>query len=375
MLAGMAASAQVTNVEPTGANYANKTVSFRVWWNAGSRNATHFSKVWVWVDYIQINSNNTTSGNTWTRALVSGTPTVSIGTVARETGNNKGFWLQGNSDSYSATVTVQLNITANKFNWCAYASDYPPNVTLENGTYIFKGTTDFIVSNPSQTLTSKTIAKSNLTVNSSTTFTDATACPGIGSLYCPYTGSDLYMDATHLCQQRTSGAKNWETWIKDTRDNELYKIVLMPDNNWWTAEEIRYDASATHQSYKCLNGEQRMIYNRPNVACPVGWTLPSTTHFSWLHNNITDQELLAANTYPYFGTGTDKYGFSVIPSALLSNNSDTNYPSSCINDTHLHACSWDTINNRRQHCFSTTTTYNWVTNEFSWNQVRCIRQL
>jgi uncharacterized protein (TIGR02145 family) len=226
-------------VEPVGANYANKTVSFRVWWNAGSRDATHLSTVWVWVDYIKTNSNNTTSGNTWTRADVSAaSPTASI---SYDGSNRNGFWLQGNaSTNYSATLTVQLNITETKFNWCAYASDYPPNVMLDKGTYTFKGTPSFLVSSHAQPLTGKTIAKASLTVNSQSTFTDATECPGIGSLYCPYTGSDLYMDATHLCQRRTSGANNWETWIRDTRDNKMYRIVYMPDNKWWMAQNLDY---------------------------------------------------------------------------------------------------------------------------------------
>ncbi|MDR2802543.1 MAG: hypothetical protein LBB31_04920, partial [Prevotellaceae bacterium] len=54
MFASITASAQVTHVEPVGANYATSTVLFRVWWNAGSRDATHLSKVWIWVDYIQV---------------------------------------------------------------------------------------------------------------------------------------------------------------------------------------------------------------------------------------------------------------------------------------------------------------------------------
>ncbi|MDR1405953.1 MAG: hypothetical protein LBI89_01960, partial [Prevotellaceae bacterium] len=141
MLAGVAANAQVTVVEPVGADYATKTVSFRVRWNAGTRDATHLSKVWVWVDYITVNSNNTTSGNSWTRAAVSAaSPTAS---VSYDGSSRQGFWLQGNAGSYSATVTVRLNVTAARFNWCAYASDFPPNVTVTNGTYTFKGTPPF----------------------------------------------------------------------------------------------------------------------------------------------------------------------------------------------------------------------------------------
>jgi uncharacterized protein (TIGR02145 family) len=302
MFASITASTQVTHVEPVGADYASKTVSFRVWWNAGSRDATHLSKVWVWIDYIKVNSNNTTSGNTWTRAAVSAaSPTAS---VSYDGSNRQGFWLQGNSGSYSATVTVQLNITETKFNWCAYASDYPPNVTLDKGTYTFKGTTNFLVSSHAQPLTSKTIVKASLTVNSSSTFTDATGCPGIGSIYCPYTGSDLYMDATHLCQQRTSGAKNWEAWIKDTRDDELYRVILMPDNKWWLAQNVkfvqtgeavtaggctpdkcgrRYTGVQMSQSWGGTSG----YGSGKQGVCPNGWVLPVNSDYANLTSSIS----------------------------------------------------------------------------------------
>ncbi|MDR3133903.1 MAG: hypothetical protein LBU42_07790, partial [Prevotellaceae bacterium] len=219
MLVSMAVGAQVTNVTPISANYTDKTVSFRVWWNAGSRDATHLSKVWVWVDYITVNSNNTTAGNSWTRAAVSAaSPTAS---VTYDGSNRQGFWLQGDSGSYSATVTVQLNISASKFNWCAYVSDYPPNVTANSGVYTLRGTPPFILTasdGTTQTVTGTTLATSALTITP-TTIRDKTECPGV---FCIYQGSDLYIDATHLCQQRTSGAKNWEAWIKDSRDEELY---------------------------------------------------------------------------------------------------------------------------------------------------------
>ncbi|MDR3350219.1 MAG: hypothetical protein LBN98_01055 [Prevotellaceae bacterium] len=172
MLASITANAQVTNIEPVGANYANKTVSFRVWWNAGSWDAMHLSKVWVWADYITVNSNNTTSDNTWERATV--------GTVS------------GGVTSYNGTTT--------------------------------------------QTVSGKTLAASALTITP-TTIKDKTECPGV---FCIYSGSDLYIDTTHLCQQRASGAQNWEAWIKDTRDTELYRIFLMPDNKWWLAQNVKY---------------------------------------------------------------------------------------------------------------------------------------
>ncbi|MDR3132989.1 MAG: hypothetical protein LBU42_03075 [Prevotellaceae bacterium] len=371
MLISIAAGAQVTNVTPISANYTDKTVSFRVWWNAGSRDVTHLSKVWVWVDYITVNSNNTTSGNLWTRATAG---TVSGGVISYDGSNRQGFWLQGNSGSYSATVSVKLNITASKFNWCAYVSDYPPNITLNNGTYTFSGTPPFILtatSGATQTVTGTTLATSALTITP-TTIMDKTACP---SVFCPYQGSDLFIDATHLCQQRAGGAKNWEAWIKDTRDKELYRIVLMPDELWWTAEEMRYDASATKQSYKCPTGAQRTIYNRPVVACPAGWILPSVAQFTYIHNIASEEELLAANTYAVYGTGIDFYGYAVIPDPSRADGADETIPTGCIYDITWFPNAWESMEGRRTFCWDRTTAHPPVCyeNHLSWNQVRCIR--
>jgi uncharacterized protein (TIGR02145 family) len=302
MLVSVTASAQVTNVTPISANYTNKTVSFRVWWDAGTRNATHLSKVWVWVDYITVNSNNTTSGNTWTRAAVSSaSPTAS---VSYDGTNRQGFWLQGaTSGAYSATVTVQLNITASKFNWCAYVSDYPPNVTVNNGTYTFKGTPPFtlIAANgtTTQTVSGKTLTASSLTITP-VTIRDKTECPGV---FCPYSGSDLFIDATRLCQQRTAGAKNWEAHIIDSRDSKIYRIILMPDNKWWLAQNLKYAGvgnavsgctedqcgrsySNHAQIYAQYAGGSYGASGNVQGICPPGWLLPITADVTKLVSRI-----------------------------------------------------------------------------------------
>ena len=312
MFISVVASTQVTHVEPVSADYTNKTVSFRVWWDAGSRDATHLSKVWVWIDYITVNSNNTTSGNTWIRAAVSAaSPTAS---VSYDGSNRQGFWLQGNSGSYSATITVQLNIFETKFNWCAYVSDYPPNVTAANGTYTFKGTPPFtlIASNgATQTVSGTTLAASALTITP-TTIRDKTECPGV---FCIYSGSDLYINASHLCQQRAGGAQNWEAWIKDTRDNELYRIVLMPDSKWWLAQNVKlasYNSSTIGSAISgCSKDECGRTYSWATIyasyaggsssstgnvqgICPPGWLLPVVADFETLMNNIGDEATISA---------------------------------------------------------------------------------
>ncbi|MDR2359621.1 MAG: hypothetical protein LBD87_07495 [Prevotellaceae bacterium] len=156
------------NIELLSATYTTPAVQFRVSWDAIPEGTCHNSKIWLWVDFIKI-ENNQPSG-TWTRATVAN---PSPGTF--EADNNKGFWLQGNSSSYSQIVTVALtNIQANaKFNWCAYASDCPPNVTINNGTYTLKGTPPFIIN------TSIIEKGKSYSGGCITSLTDATGCSGI----------------------------------------------------------------------------------------------------------------------------------------------------------------------------------------------------
>ncbi|MDR2802206.1 MAG: hypothetical protein LBB31_03200 [Prevotellaceae bacterium] len=98
------------------------------------------------------------------------------------------------------------------------------------------------------------------------------------------------MDATHLCQQRTSGALNWEAYIQDSRDNKIYRIVLMPDGMWWLAQNVRYEGAGsevggcseedcgrwyTHTQMNGNYGGTGTGYGS-NIqgVCPNGWVLP-----------------------------------------------------------------------------------------------------
>ncbi len=55
-------------VKSISADYANKRVTFALSWAAGTRDATHNSKVWVFVDYQPVTNPNTTGA--WQRATV-----------------------------------------------------------------------------------------------------------------------------------------------------------------------------------------------------------------------------------------------------------------------------------------------------------------
>jgi hypothetical protein len=322
----------------------------------------------VWVDYITVNSNNTTSGNTWTRAAVSSAAASPTATISYDGANRLGFWLQGNSGSYSATVTVQLNITASKFNWCAYVSDYPPNVTANNSTYTFKGTPPFtlIAANgtTTQTVSGKTLTASSLTITP-TIIKDKTECPGD---FCIYKGSDLYIDATHLCRQLTSGAMNWEAYIKDSRDSRIYRITQFSNGSWWFAEDL---ATTLKRKDYCSDLSWYAAQDQP--ACPTGWSIPTFALFT--------------ARWPTGSSGTDNYS-----GALMYTNAYSGYE--CYGNGNYHCFAnneWvdhyivGDLNNGINRPWHSTAWYCYCggvvpnncdlgNNTSLWGRVRCFRQ-
>jgi uncharacterized protein (TIGR02145 family) len=280
------------NIEMLGTTYTvPPAVQFRVSWNNVPASGCHNTKIWLWVDFVKI-KNAAPLGN-WSRATVAN---PSAGTVVP--GNDKGFWLQGSAPSYSETVTVELTNVSGEFNWCTYASDCPPSANLEEA-YRLHGTPPFELtaeSGDTQTVNGNALFVSDMT-GIPVTITDATGCP---ASLCPYTGRDLYIDATHLCQQRVSGAKNWEAWIKDTRDNEYYRIVLMPDNKWWLAQNVKYAGKGQAPNW-CGKDECGRIYTTDEMRngqsatgnitgiCPDGWLIPVVADMSNMVDSVRAQ--------------------------------------------------------------------------------------
>ena len=87
---------------------------------------------------------------------------------------------------------------------------------------------------------------------------------------CPYTGADLFVDATHPCQLRTAGAKNWEAYIRDERDETIYRITQFSDNTWWMAEDMTL---ATGMMIDC--GGERFYSMNLSTTCPADWSVPT----------------------------------------------------------------------------------------------------
>jgi uncharacterized protein (TIGR02145 family) len=316
MFTSVAISAQVTKVEPVGVDYTNKTVSFRVRWNAGSRDATHLSKVWVWVDFLEITGN--APSDSWTRALISGTPVATSGTTSQETGNDKGFWLTGNaSTNYSATVSVQLSITADKFNWCAYASDYPPNVTGV-ASFTFKGTPPFIVKYSDGSTYSIT-SKTGYTPAAGKIFTavisDGTKYPG--GCIAPG-GISTFADFVPC-----PGVANTSTWtLTDTRDSRKYRVVQMPDGKIWMGANLNYRGSGgtigacfNNVAINCndIRGALYTYTEATNSLCPSKWRLPSATERQNMITSVGVNPATKLKAKSPNWNGSDDYLFAMVP--------------------------------------------------------------
>ncbi|MDR0581710.1 MAG: hypothetical protein LBG31_01985 [Prevotellaceae bacterium] len=291
LLASITASATVT-VTPLSVDYSTQKVTFSVSWTGTAAN----DRVWIWIDFCPVTG---TSPGTYAQAVISGAA-ADAGSIDAATLNGRGFYVTASPSTVTATLN---NAPADKFNWCVYGSDAPPNVTAANGTYTLYGTPPFILTAAGSTAT-QTVAATSITTSAVTitpvTLTDQTGCPGV---FCIYTGSDLYIDGTHLCQTRATGDQNWEAWIRDTRDQEYYRIVYMPDGKWWLAQNVKYAGAGSAVSgcskddcgYGYTPAQARASYasgssgETGNVqgVCPPDWLLPVKADWTNFVNSIS----------------------------------------------------------------------------------------
>jgi hypothetical protein len=143
--------------------------------------------------------------------------------------------------------------------------------------------------------------------------TDATGC--IEPL-CPYMGSDLYKNASYPCQKRTSGAQNWEAYIQDARDNKIYRIIRMPNNEWWFADYLDYiETGITTIVYDGLR------YYTTWPTCPANWTVWTATKAKSLITTYGSTNLArvkSTTTWASSYAGNDYYGLNLKPTADIS---------------------------------------------------------
>ncbi|MDR2358765.1 MAG: hypothetical protein LBD87_03040 [Prevotellaceae bacterium] len=301
LLAGISASAQSLNIKITTIDLSKKIIVCDLSWTG--RNTTQLSNVWVFADYINLSGN--ILSNNWIPAAVTGATitqqTTGNATVSRVSGNTRGVWVKSviPGANFTGQIILQLSNVPAKFNACVYASDYPPNGKISNGKYILQGSPPFTLidaDGSEQQVDEYSIPVANLNI-APVTLTDKTGCPGI--LLCPYTNNDLFIDTTHLCRQRTAGKKNWEAWIKDARDNKLYRIVLMPDNKWWLAQNLKYTTNKSVLFQSCSEDSCGRFYTIDEVfnknykvnqqaLCPPGWIQPSIDNWDSLAMSISN---------------------------------------------------------------------------------------
>ncbi|MDR3132955.1 MAG: hypothetical protein LBU42_02900 [Prevotellaceae bacterium] len=350
MLASVAANATV-KVTPLSTDYSTNKVTFKVEWT-NTPSAPYNNRVWVWIDFYPVTG--ATPANSFSAATISNpTRTGGNGTVTNAT--ERGFFIEYAAINAGTTVTATLSNASGKFNWCAYGSDYPPNVLANtNSSYTLAGTLPFklIASNSAASLTvpGTTIATSAVTF-APATITDATGYPG---LWCPYTGSDLYMDISHRCMQRQSGAQNWEAYIKDNRDDQIYRITQFSDDSWWFADDL----AIASKLYCTCNGSPNYKSN-DKPTCPTGWIIPT-------RQQVNDRYTIAFNTNNW----NDPFGASITQAYWCNPNchksSTYNEISMLVSDFNSCVHYWY---NSSWHCTSENCNYG------DGGLIRCFRQL
>jgi len=224
-------------------NYMDTTVTFTLTWS-GCTASNHLTTAWCFVDFRELGSNS------WTRAIISGTPTVSAGGIYSE-GHEKGFYVKG-TEGQSATVTVKLgNVSVDKFDWCAFATDYPPQVSSKGmGNVTFKGTPPFYITYVMDNPATATTKDYNFT-DVLKSFTDATGCPGTIPPFRPSWTTD-----SGGCD--CAGASSYSTFatfapaadepvgtlvcLTDDRNTAMrqYRVKKMHDGRWWMVQNLAY---------------------------------------------------------------------------------------------------------------------------------------
>ena len=97
-----------------------------------------------------------------------------------------------------------------------------------------------------------------------------------------YSGKDLVENSL---EQRSEGAQNWKAEITDERDGNTYKIVKMPDDRWWMAQNLNYQQGLVqNERSDFANGEEfstteNGIQGIGSYWCNDGFYLPWSLHY------------------------------------------------------------------------------------------------
>ncbi len=252
-------------VRQVSTNYATKQITFDLTWGT-CNNSNHLYRVWVFADYQPVVG--LTKG-AWSRATITSS---SVGTLH----GNTGVWITG-SQNATQRVTLTLNLSSAQFNWCAVATDYPPNATLSNGTYTLKGSPPFVI-NSSTTVSAKTYT------GSITTITDATKNPE-GFINIPTC-------TTHTVNLGTVGFTSNQTWIIGSQTWSAPVTTTYCNKTTYSSPTSAPIAIDCRNNYTAGYGHLFswcMVVRYAAQLCPSPWRVPTIDDFCTLDKNLNNR--------------------------------------------------------------------------------------
>jgi len=273
-LISIAATAQqgsCVTAKQVSANYADSTVTFELKWTTCNQ-TNHLYRVWVFVDYRPVT--NGTKG-AWQRATITAT-------TEGDLVDGKSVWVTGSLNG-TKTVTLTLSGVPAIFDWCAFATDYPPQAVVDGNQFVtVKGTPPFTftLSDNSTFITEQRTEFRETPGQWIQTITDATGCTNTVSY--AYSGCN-----TSNINLGTVGFTNNQEWeIKDGNDNVIQTWSAPVTATYCGTRTTHYNAGSNAAGYNadCRNNIDPsyghifswcMVAQYAATLCPSPWRVPT----------------------------------------------------------------------------------------------------
>ncbi|MDR1680838.1 MAG: DUF1566 domain-containing protein [Prevotellaceae bacterium] len=251
---------------------ATPTITFDISWTTPpSATPDHRDSIWLFADYRIVNPDGSTGA--WTPASITAASITSgAGTLISASLPGRGFFLDGHGlATLNTTIQITLDAPADeRFNACVYASDWPPNATLNaGGGYTLKGSPPFIING---TITENTHALAPGTCV--TAITDATGCTGF-VVNTAFAAGEILSTGETICAGDTPGAITSITPVSGGDNNLTYS---------WYKDGVLI-AGATGENYTpppadaAAAGTQTYTRKASDQTCNI---TPITSTGSWL---------------------------------------------------------------------------------------------
>ncbi len=274
------------SIKQISTNYKTKTVTFDVTWNT-CNGSNHLYKAWIFVDYCEVNSAGKPV-EAWQRAALNGTVSYTTGTYAA--GNSTGFYLTGSYNGQVSRVTVPINTgSVSRFNWCAFATDYPPQVSNFVGDVTFKGTLPFALTYCDDSKATATSKNYTLT-KKLTSFSDATGNLGIIPSYSGCSNPSFCTGSAGFVSTTTwkVGTQEWSAPVTAT-------YCRKTSYNGGSSSPFNADCRSNNSSSTIANSTYGdlfswcMVMQYASQLCPNGWRVPTYDDFCTLDKTLNNR--------------------------------------------------------------------------------------